>query len=46
MGISLPVGYFLLVTNRMQNVDTDMWIAFQCPYPAVTNPSQYFIDEG
>ena len=46
MGISLPVGYFLLVTNRMQNVDTDMWIVSQCPYPAVINPSQYFIDEG
>lgn len=46
MGISLPVGYFLVVTDRMQNVDTDMWIAFQCPYPAVTNPSQYFIEEG
>jgi peptide/nickel transport system substrate-binding protein len=48
MGISLPPKAYAVVSNRLKNVpgDDKMWLAFKCPYPAVTNPSQYYIDEG
>jgi peptide/nickel transport system substrate-binding protein len=48
MGISLPPKAYAVVSNRLKNVpgDDKMWLAFKCPYPAVTNPCQYYIDEG
>ncbi|HVX43164.1 MAG TPA: ABC transporter substrate-binding protein [Mycobacteriales bacterium] len=47
MGISLPSGAFAIVSDRIQNVPgpDKMWLSFKCPYPAVTNPCQYFIEE-
>jgi peptide/nickel transport system substrate-binding protein len=47
MGISLPSGAYAIVTDRIHNVPgkDKMWLAFRCPYPAVTNPCQYFIEE-
>ncbi|HEY8458689.1 MAG TPA: ABC transporter substrate-binding protein [Actinopolymorphaceae bacterium] len=48
MGISLPPPTYAIVSNRMKNVpgDNEMWLAFKCPYPAVTNICQYYIEEG
>jgi len=46
MGISLPTGSYAIVSDRMHNVlgDNKMWLAFKCPYPAVTPTSQFYID--
>lgn len=45
MGISLPADPYAIVKNGFRNVPEDMWLAFKCPYPAVTNVCQYFIEE-
>ena len=48
MGVSRPAESYAIVSDRMHNVPGDgkMWLAFKCPYPAVTNVSQFFIEEG
>lgn len=45
MGISLPGQPFCIVNNRLHNVpgDDEMWLSFKCPYPAVTNMTQYYL---
>ena len=47
MGISLPGQPFAIMSNRMHNVpgDDQMWLSFKAPYPAVTNMTQYYIQE-
>jgi peptide/nickel transport system substrate-binding protein len=46
MGVSRPAKSYAIVTDRIHNVpgDDKMWLAFKCPYPAVTNVSQYYIE--
>jgi peptide/nickel transport system substrate-binding protein len=48
MGVSLPAKSYAIVSDRIHNVPGDgkMWLAFKCPYPAVTNVSTYFIQES
>ncbi|SDS30785.1 ABC transporter substrate-binding protein [Actinopolymorpha singaporensis] len=46
MGISRPAESYAIVSDRIHNVpgDNKMWLAFKCPYPAVTNISQYYLE--
>ncbi len=48
MGISLPTSSYAILSSRLHNVpgDNKMWLSFKCPYPAVTNISQYYIQES